>query len=185
MDEALTGLPPQVTAELGDAAVTLVVPAALYPRDALYGAAYVFIDRCFVVLGQPSADEWSVTLAKKDPTAAEPSLREIVGEFANELLSCAWRSEITQSNRAVIETVTMQAFAGAMGPPSLDELEAFDFTDEPFDDPLGIAQSWEDKYKKKKPGSATDVASDETPDKTPDKTPDNTADETPDKEPGQ
>ena len=42
-----------------------------------------------------------------------------------------------------------QAFAGAMGPPSLTELEAFDFSDEPFDDPLGIAQSWEEKYKKR------------------------------------
>lgn len=177
MDEALTGLPPQVTAELGDAAVTLVVPVALYPKEALYGAAYVFIDRCFVVLGRPSADEWSITLAKKDPTAAEPSLREIVGEFANELLSCAWRSEITQSNRAVIETVTMQAFSGAMGPPTLDELEAFDFTEEPFDDPLGIAQSWEDKYKKKKSGPAAEPVPDDGADQTPS--------ETPSKEPGQ
>ncbi|MEM6994201.1 MAG: His-Xaa-Ser system protein HxsD [Myxococcota bacterium] len=151
MDDALTGLPPQVTAELGDAAVTLVVPSDVYPREALYGASYVFIDRCFVVLGRPDAGHWSVTLSKKDPEAEAPTLRALVGEFANELLSCAWRHEITKTNRAVIETVTMQAFGGAMGPPSLDELEAFDFTDEPFDDPLGIAQSWEDKYKKKKP----------------------------------
>ncbi len=157
MDEALTGLPPEVTATTGDASVTLVVPAALYPREALYGAAYIFIDRCFVVLGQPSPEQWSVTLAKKSPDAAEPTLRDLAGEFANELLSCAWRHEITKTNRAVIETVTMQAFGGAMGPPSLEELEAFDFTDEPFDDPLGIAQSWEDKYKKKKPADAAEA----------------------------
>ena len=43
----------------------------------------------------------------------------------------------------------MQAISGAMGPPSLDELEDFDFTEEPFEDPLGIAQSWEEKYTKK------------------------------------
>ena len=32
---------------------------------------------------------------------------------------------------------------------TLDDLEDFDFTEEPFDDPLGIAQSWEEKYGKK------------------------------------
>ena len=31
----------------------------------------------------------------------------------------------------------MQAIAGAMGPPSLEDLEDFDFTDEAFEDPLG------------------------------------------------
>ena len=36
-----------------------------------------------------------------------------------------------------------------MGPPSLDDLAAFDFSEESFEDPLGIAMSWEDKYKKK------------------------------------
>ena len=45
----------------------------------------------------------------------------------------------------------MQAIAGAMGEPSLDDLAAFDFSDEAFDDPLGIAQSWEEKHGKKKP----------------------------------
>ena len=37
-----------------------------------------------------------------------------------------------------------------MGPPTLDDLEKFDFSDETFEDPLGIAMSWEDKHGKKK-----------------------------------
>ena len=53
-----------------------------------------------------------------------------------------------------IEAVTMQAMAGAMGPPSLEDLANFDFTDAPLEDPLGIAQSWEEKYKKKDKGKA-------------------------------
>jgi hypothetical protein len=36
-----------------------------------------------------------------------------------------------------------------MGPPSLEDLAAYDFSDEPLEDPLGIAMSWEEKYKKK------------------------------------
>lgn len=138
-----------VSVDEAEASVTLTVDADLYPRDAIYGAAYVFIDRCFVLLDKPASGRVAVTLARKDPAATEPSLRALVGEFANELLSCAWRHEIGRNNRVVIETVTRQAFMGALGPPSLDDLEAFDFTEEPFDDPLGIATSWEEKYKKK------------------------------------
>jgi His-Xaa-Ser system protein HxsD len=137
-----------VEVDAGDTAVSLDLDASLYPLDAVYGAAYTFIDRAYVLLQRRDPATVRVTLAAKDPARAD--LRALIGEFANELLACAWRHEITKHNRAVVETVTMQAFSGAMGPPSLDELEAFDFTDEPFDDPLGIATSWEEKYKKKK-----------------------------------
>lgn len=137
-----------IEVELSEGRVSMQVDAAIYPLEALYGAAYVFIDRCWVLLDRPQPGRHRITLTAKGATA-EPALRALVGELGNELLACAWRAEITRNNRAVIEAVTMQAFGGAMGPPSLEELEAFDFTEEPFDDPLGIAQSWEDKYKKK------------------------------------
>lgn len=150
MPNDVSGLPPELAAiDLGTGAVTLQVDESLYPLEALYGAAYVFIDRCFVTLDRPAAGRYRVSLASKKGDADEAALRTLVGEFANELLSCAWRHQITRDNRAVIEAVTLQALGGAMGPPSLDDLAKFDFTSEPFDDPLGIAVSWEDKYKKK------------------------------------
>jgi hypothetical protein len=80
----------------------------------------------------------------------------MVGGFANELLSCAYRHRLAKDNRATVEAVTNAALAGALGPPTLDELEDFDFSNEAFEDPLGIAQSWEDKYGKK--AKATDAA---------------------------
>jgi His-Xaa-Ser system protein HxsD len=150
MSEPLFGLlPDAVDADVGEGAVHLRVDAQLYPLEAIYAAAYVFIARCWVLLDKPEPNRVRVTLTAKSAAATVEDLRALVGEFGNELLSSAWRHEITRTNRAMIEAVTMQAFAGAMGPPSLDELAAFDFTDEPFEDPLGIAQSWEDKYKKK------------------------------------
>lgn len=156
----LDGLPDGlVEVDVADAAVTLVTDGTIYPLDAVYGASYVFIDRCYVLLDRPKPDRIRVTLSSKDPASDAAALRTLVGEFANELLACAWRHDIAKQNRAVIESVTMQAFAGAMGPPSLEELEAFDFTDEPFEDPLGIAQSWEEKFKKKP--LATDAAASE------------------------
>jgi His-Xaa-Ser system protein HxsD len=131
--------------ELHEGSARLELDEAVYPLEAVYGAAYIFIDRCYVLIDKPAAGKWRVTLAPKK----DGDLGAMAGEFANELLSCAWRHQITQQNRAVIETVTTQAIAGAMGPPSLDDLEKFDFSAETFEDPLGIAKSWEEKYKKK------------------------------------
>jgi His-Xaa-Ser system protein HxsD len=135
---------------VGERAVDIELDASIYPLEAIYGAAYVFIDRCYVWLDRPAPGRVSVTLTAKTEVSAE-DLRALAGEFGNELLSCTWRAEITRNNRALIEAVTLQAFGGAMGPPSLDELEAFDFSDEAFDDPLGIAQSWEAKHAKPAP----------------------------------
>jgi His-Xaa-Ser system protein HxsD len=150
----LEGIPDALaSADLIDESVQLVLDEAIYPLEALYGAAYIFIDRCYVVIDRPEPGKYRATLAAKKPIG-EASLRALVGEFANELLSCAWRHQITKENRASIEAITMQAIGGAMGPPSLDELANFDFSAQAFEDPLGIATSWEEKYKKKPVGSS-------------------------------
>jgi His-Xaa-Ser system protein HxsD len=146
-----------VSVDLGASSVTIRVDPTTYPLDALYGAAYIFIDRCFVLLDKPDAS-YRVTLAWKKREPTEEDLRSLVGEFANELLSCAWRAKISEDSRALIESVTAQALGGAMGPPTLDELEKFDFSDETFEDPLGIAMSWEEKHRKKaRPDDANPV----------------------------
>lgn len=169
MTTEIEGFPKElVSANVADAAVTLTVDASAYPLEALYGAAYVFIDRCYVLLDKPDDKRFVVTLASKQPTAGADALRAMCGEFANELLSCAWRHQISKDNRAVIEAITLEAISGAMGAPTLDDLAAFDFAEEPFEDPLGIAMSWEDKYAKKKEGadaSAPDAAADKPADK--------------------
>lgn len=147
----MEGFPDDLVAvDLGAAAVSIRVDATLYPLDALYGASYIFLDRCYVLLDRPTPTEARVTLSWKKGEPPEGALRTLVGEFANELLSCAWRSKINEESRAIIEGVTAQALGGAMGAPTLDDLEKFDFTDEAFEDPLGIALSWEEKYGKKK-----------------------------------
>ncbi|MEZ4453778.1 MAG: His-Xaa-Ser system protein HxsD [Nannocystaceae bacterium] len=150
--------PENVTVELSAGAVHLTIDAALYPLEAVYGASYIFVDRCYVFLGRPREGVIVATLQTKAAEPGEDALRALVGEFANELLSCAWRAQITAQNRAVIESVTSQALAGAMGPPSLDDLADFDFSDDGFEDPLGIAQSWEEKHGRAAPKAPAQAA---------------------------
>jgi His-Xaa-Ser system protein HxsD len=147
----MSSLPSDVVSiDRQDGSISMAVDSSLYPLEAVYAAAYVFIDRCYVFLDRPAEQRVRVSLT---PTKGELD-EAVIGEFANELLSCAWRAQIARDSRATIEAVTTQALSGARGAPSLEELEAFDFSDEAFEDPLGIAMSWEEKYKKKKEEAA-------------------------------
>jgi His-Xaa-Ser system protein HxsD len=132
---------------MGEGCVRVEFDESLYPKDAIYGAAYVFIDRCYVHLDRVGEGRIQVTLSAKKPGADVSALS---GEFQNELLGQAWRRQIVEENRGLLESITTRALGGAAGPPGLDELLAMDIGEATaFDDPLGIAMSWEEKYKKK------------------------------------
>jgi His-Xaa-Ser system protein HxsD len=155
MSDPIANFPTDLVAvDLQKGSIALTVDASLYPLSALYAAGYIFIDRCYVLLDKPDATHFRVTLSAKKGEPSEGVLSSFVGEFCNELLSCAWRAKIAEESRAIIESATAQALQGAMGPPSLDDLEKFDFSEEAFEDPLGIAMSWEEKYGKNKKKAA-------------------------------
>jgi His-Xaa-Ser system protein HxsD len=138
----------------GEGAVELEFDEGLYPKDAVYGAAYIFIDRCWVHLDRAGDKRIKVTLKGKSGSVDGQAL---AGEFENEILGQAWRRLIVDDNRQLIESITTRALGGAAGPPGLDELLAMDIGDaSAFEDPLGIAMSWEEKYAKKKAGSKED-----------------------------
>lgn len=136
-------------ADVVDGSVHLLVAREIYPLDAVYAAAFTFIADCWVMLDVVDAARYRVVLTPKSAEHDAAALHAWIGGFANELLSCAYRHRLARDNRATVEAVTLQALAGALGPPTLDELENFDFSNDAFEDPLGIAQSWEEKYAKK------------------------------------
>jgi His-Xaa-Ser system protein HxsD len=146
-----------LTTTQSDGTLTIEFDEGFYPKDAIYGAAYIFIDRCYVKLERPGEGKVSVRLKRKP--GVERELDALAGEFENELLGQAWRRQIVEENRDLIEQVTTQALAGAAGPPGLDDLLDMDIDDESaFEDPLGIAMSWEEKYKKKSAAEAAGEA---------------------------
>ena len=146
----------EVKAMSGEGWLQLEFDEALYPKDAIYGAAYVFIDRCYVHLDRAAAGRVAVTLKVKAGVKAETAA--LLGEFENEALAQAWRRSIADENRSFIEAVTTRAIAGAAGPPGLDDLLSMDIgADTAFEDPLGIAMSWEEKYTKKKKAKDDDA----------------------------
>ncbi len=128
--------------------ITLALDLQLYPFDVVYGAAYVFIDRCYVLLDK-TAGRCLIHLRGKTELS-EKELLDLSGEFGNELLSQALRRKIVKQNQKIIEEITTQAIAGAAGGTlPTDFLDSSDDGMDFLDDPLGIAVPWEDKFKKK------------------------------------
>jgi len=136
-----------------DGNVVLSFDESIYPRDVVFGAAYVLMDRCFVHLDRDE-NKMLVRLRPKPGVSLDAS--SLAGDFENEAIAQAWRREILKENGSLVESMTARVLSGAAGAPSLDDLLNTDLSGlgEAFDDPLGIAVSWEEKYGKQE---ATDA----------------------------
>jgi His-Xaa-Ser system protein HxsD len=137
--------------------LTLSLDIGLYPRDVLYAAAYVFLDRAYVLLDRQDS-RFIVHLRGKQPLD-EPTLRALAGEFENELLAQALRLQVVKANQRIIEEITSLAISGAAGSGAQPDGAAADDArmaadralmdmrepgDDGFlEDPLGIARPWE------------------------------------------
>jgi His-Xaa-Ser system protein HxsD len=133
--------------------LTLSLDLQIYPRDVLYAAAYVFLDRAYVLLDRQ--DSRFIVHLRTKQKVDEATLRAMAGEFENELLAQALRLRVAKANQRIIEDITALAINGATGGAessdrgSADELFLID-VDDPgddgfLDDPLGIATPWEKK----------------------------------------
>jgi His-Xaa-Ser system protein HxsD len=133
--------------------LTLSLDIGLYPRDVMYAAAYVFLDRAYVLLDR-DGPRFLVHLRGKE-ALDEASLRAMAGEFENELLAQALRHRVVKANQRIIDGITALAIGGATGgsEPSGDSMageppliDMQDPTEDGFlDDPNGIAVPWEAK----------------------------------------
>jgi His-Xaa-Ser system protein HxsD len=140
------------TLDVQTSTMTLSLDGGLYPRDVLYGAAYVFLDRAYVLLDRVDG-RFFVHLRGKQ-SLDEPTLRALAGEFENELLAQALRRRVAKANQKIIEQITTLAITSAAGSAAFEagdedgavqpDVElALDDSRDFLDDPQGIAQPWE------------------------------------------
>ncbi len=127
----------------------IIVPVntTLYPIEAIYGATYVFLDKAYVFLSGKLEKEIFVQLkGKKELTTNE--LKELAGEFLNELLNSSLRHQISKSNSKIREYIVGAALIGSSG-EVFQETKDVAEKKEWEEDPLGIAVPWEEKYEKR------------------------------------
>lgn len=139
--------------EIKNGSVLLTVNPKIYPLDTIYSAAYVFLDRAYILLdGNP--DE--IILVQIKPKAAE-DLQRLGCEFNNELLNYADYHSRAEHTQKIRELILQRALI--TNDPSVLEEANNDFNDllddldgdeemDCFNDPEGIAIPWEEKYGK-------------------------------------
>ena len=127
--------------ELADRRVRFTVNEELYDLDVIQGAAYLFLDRCYVFLDRPADRRVEVVLRAKGE-ADTAALEALAGEFANELLNQALRKNIGTSNARIREFLMAKAFFSVDAPSTIDRLLAELDAEEMKEDPLEIPVPW-------------------------------------------
>ncbi len=128
--------------ETAERRVTFEIDEEIYPRDAIYGAAYLFMDRCYLFLGRPADRIVSVQLRTRGE-ADEETLTELAGEFANELLNQVLRLRVGEATTRIREYTLAKAFFSDPGRSTIDALLAELDAEELDEDPLEIEVPWE------------------------------------------
>lgn len=112
------------------------VSPKVYPLDVLYSAAYVLLDRAYVVIDGDPDKKVIVEIRPK----GKCDLVKLGNEFNNELINYAVYKAQSEKNRALREAFIQRAL--------LTNIET-QREEECIDDPEGIAVPWEEKYGKK------------------------------------
>lgn len=136
-----TGTQAQFEFDTGPRQVSFEIDETVYPPDAVFGAAYLFIDRCYVFLTRPGDQRLGVRLRTRGE-ATEEQLVDLAGEFANELLNQVLRHRIGVSTARIREYYMARAFHSA-GQSTLDSLLAELDDEELAEDNLEVAVPWE------------------------------------------
>jgi len=136
--------------EVCDGFVVVKVNSKIYPLEVIYSAAYVFLDRAYVILDGDLDKYVLVNLKLK----SEGDLKRLGLDFFNELINYSdytLRSKNTIKIREMIlqrAIITNDSSLAENVFESDDELddELDEELDDEFDDPEGIAVPWEEKY---------------------------------------
>lgn len=128
--------------------VVLNVNPKLYALETVYSAAYVFLDRAYILLDGDPDKEIIIRLKPRE----KEDLEKLGGEFFNELINYSDYKNRAEQTQKIREMLLQRAMI--TNDPSItienddefeDILKELD-DDDIIDDPEGIAIPWEDKY---------------------------------------
>ncbi len=145
--------------------ISFDIDESVYSLEAVYGACYLFVEKCFVYLSRPKPNVVNVRLTSRG-SATPAELDTLAGEFANELVSQSTRLRLAQATARIREYYTAAALraAAATSTPSIDDLLAELEAEELGEDPLQIMVPWEEKHGGKEENGAQPKKDPETND---------------------
>lgn len=124
-----------------EGSICITINPRIYPLDVVYSAAYVFLDRAYIVIDGDPKKEVVVELRLKEQDNNPYNLEKMGNDFNNELLSYAFYKKQAEKNAPVRQAIMQRALLTS------ELSEGIENTDS-IDDPEGIAVPWEEKYGK-------------------------------------
>ncbi len=96
--------------EFKDDGVEIVVDKAIYPKEPLLATCCVFLDNCYILLDLiKNGKKYKVKLWLKSELNKEINIKDLPGEFYNELLNNVLRYEIASRNQKIREWIVREA----------------------------------------------------------------------------
>ena len=133
-----------------DGCVLISVNPKIYPVDVVLSSAYIFTDKCYVLVDGDPNEEIIVELRPKNK---EENIEIIGRDFNNELINYAnYAVQAIKNERlreAILNRVLLTNSVEKNEDATNDYLEK-EAKPWKFDDPEGIAKPWEEKYGKDK-----------------------------------
>lgn len=121
--------------------VIVSVNPKIYNLDIIYSAAYVLMDKAYIVIDGDPEEEIIVEIRAKGKNNNE----ELGRDFNNELINYAVYKAQSAANQEIKETMVKRALMTNAGS---DIVDVEDDDSSYLDDPEGIAVPWEEKYGK-------------------------------------
>ena len=113
----------------------------IYSLEIVYSAAYVLMDRVYIILGGDPGKEILVELRPKENEKAD--LKTLGREFNNELLNYAVYMGRAEKTKKLREAIIQRVLLTNVGVP---DAESQSLDDSCIDDPQGILKPWEEMY---------------------------------------
>jgi len=133
------------------------INSKIYSLDVIYTAAYVFLEKAYLIFDGDPKKEVLVKLTAKRKCSWEEL--EILGkDFFNELINYGFHKKQSEQNKQIKQIILQRALLTNLGDEikleeDLNELEFLKILEEDsgeIEDPEGIAIPWEEKYGNKK-----------------------------------
>lgn len=127
--------------------VLLSVNPKIYPLDVVLSAAYVFLERCYVLVDGDPNEEIVVELRPKDK---KQDIETLGRDFNNELVSYASYAVQSLKNEPLREAIINRVLLTNSQEEEWDEEEHWNDEPEniskPWEESEDIAKPWEEKY---------------------------------------
>jgi His-Xaa-Ser system protein HxsD len=125
--------------------VSISINPKIFPLDVIYSAAYVFLDKAYVIIDGDPEEEIVIELKPKD---ASIELETLGREFNNELLNYSAYKVQSEKNASIRQLIIQRALF--TNDSELEKIFNAESSDESYlDDPEGIAIPWEEKFGEK------------------------------------